>query len=167
MDYERKVTEYLTPSEILAQMAEEGAELVQAALKLRRAIDKKNPTPKSVGECSDNLTEEFADVLVCLTVFAEAFDVDFDSLIDEIGDIGEAKMKRWAERLEEANKKRYLVNLGADGFQKKPCWLWMLSTWMTLPTVQSGSITSTTPLFPWKRFSLRLKRLTKRKDGKK
>lgn len=31
MDYERKVTEYLTPSEILAQMAEEGAELVQAA----------------------------------------------------------------------------------------------------------------------------------------
>lgn len=119
MDYERKVTEYLTPSEILAQMAEEGAELVQAALKLRRAIDKKNPTPKSVGECSDNLTEEFADVLVCLTVFAEAFDVDFDSLMDEIGDIGEAKMKRWAERLEEANKKRYLVNLGADGFPKE------------------------------------------------
>jgi NTP pyrophosphatase (non-canonical NTP hydrolase) len=119
MDYERKVTEYLTPSEILAQMAEEGAELVQAALKLRRAIDKKNPTPKSVSECSDNLTEEFADVLVCLTVFAEAFDVDFDSLMDEIGDIGEAKMKRWAERLEEANKKRYLVNLGADGFPKE------------------------------------------------
>lgn len=119
MDYERKVTEYLTPSEILAQMAEEGAELVQAALKLRRAIDKKNPTPKSVGEYSDNLTEEFADVLVCLTVFAEAFDVDFDSLMDEIGDIGEAKMKRWAERLEEANKKRYLVNLGADGFPKE------------------------------------------------
>ena len=119
MDYERKVTEYLTPSEILAQMAEEGAELVQAALKLRRAIDKQNPTPKSVGECSDNLTEEFADVLVCLTVFAEAFDVDFDSLMDEIGDIGEAKMKRWAERLEEANKKRYLVNLGADGFPKE------------------------------------------------
>lgn len=119
MDYERKVTKYLTPSEILAQMAEEGAELVQAALKLRRAIDKKNPIPKNVGECSDNLTEEFADVLVCLTVFAEAFDVDFDSLMDEIGDIGEAKMKRWAERLEEANKKRYLVNLGADGFPKE------------------------------------------------
>ena len=119
MDYERKVTEYLTPSEILAQMAEEGAELVQAALKLRRAIDKKNPTPKSIDECSDNLTEEFADVLVCLTVFAEAFGVDFDSLMDEIGNIGEAKMKRWAERLEEANKKRYLVNLGADGFLKE------------------------------------------------
>ena len=109
MDYERKVTEYLTPSEILAQMAEEGAELAQAALKLRRAIDKKNPTPKCIDECSNNLTEEFADVLVCLTVFAEAFGVDFDSLMDEIGDIGEAKMKRWAERLEEANKKRYLV----------------------------------------------------------
>lgn len=119
MDYERKVTEYLTPSEILAQMAEEGAELTQAALKLRRAIDKKNPTPKSIDECSNNLTEEFADVLVCLTVFAEAFDVDFDSLMNEIGDIGEAKMKRWAERLEEANKKRYLVNLGADGFPKE------------------------------------------------
>lgn len=49
MDYERKVTEYLTPSEILAQMAEEGAELVQAALKLRRAIDKKNPHTQERG----------------------------------------------------------------------------------------------------------------------
>lgn len=41
----KNVTDYLTPVELLAQLAEEGAELAQAALKLRRAYDGTNPTP--------------------------------------------------------------------------------------------------------------------------
>lgn len=57
----KNVTDYLTPAELLAQLAEEGAELAQAALKLRRAYDGTNPTPKTVGECLDNLQEEVAD----------------------------------------------------------------------------------------------------------
>lgn len=39
----------LPKAEILAQLAEETSELAQAALKLRRAIDKENPTPKKSG----------------------------------------------------------------------------------------------------------------------
>lgn len=39
----------LPKAEILAQLAEEASELAQAALKLRRAIDKENPTPKKSG----------------------------------------------------------------------------------------------------------------------
>lgn len=45
----KNVTDYLTPAELLAQLAEESAELAQAALKLRRAYDGTNPTPKNCG----------------------------------------------------------------------------------------------------------------------
>lgn len=69
MSNEKRVSDYIPDTEILAQMGEEFAEGAQAALKLRRALDNTNPTPKSMGECLDNLIEEYADVLVCLTVF--------------------------------------------------------------------------------------------------
>lgn len=48
MDEEKKVSEILPPTEILAQMAEEHSEGAQAALKLRRALDGTNPTPKTI-----------------------------------------------------------------------------------------------------------------------
>lgn len=60
------VLDYLPREEILAQLAEEASELAQAALKLRRALDGTNPTPKSVAECEENLLEEWADVDLCL-----------------------------------------------------------------------------------------------------
>lgn len=47
-------------------MAEEASERVQAALKLRRALDGTNPTPKSVEECRKAFEEEYADVMVCM-----------------------------------------------------------------------------------------------------
>lgn len=53
----RKIHEILGESELLAQLAEEAAELAQAALKLRRALDGSNPTPKSVSECRDALDD--------------------------------------------------------------------------------------------------------------
>lgn len=43
-----KIVEHLGMNEILCQLAEEASELAQAALKLRRAYDGKNPTPKTV-----------------------------------------------------------------------------------------------------------------------
>lgn len=58
----KKVSDILPKTEILAQLAEEASELAQAALKLRRALDDTNPTPKSVAECEANLIEEFADI---------------------------------------------------------------------------------------------------------
>lgn len=59
MDEEKKVSEILPPTEILAQMSEEYSEGAQAALKLRRALDGTNPTPKTIEECWENLKEEF------------------------------------------------------------------------------------------------------------
>ena len=46
----KKVSDILPKTEILAQLAEEASELAQAALKLLRALDGTNPTPKSVEE---------------------------------------------------------------------------------------------------------------------
>lgn len=51
----KKVSDILPKTEILAQLAEEASELAQAALKLRRALDGTNPTPKSVEECLENI----------------------------------------------------------------------------------------------------------------
>lgn len=44
-----KIIQYMPQGEILAQMAEELTEAAQAALKLRRALDDINPTPKTIG----------------------------------------------------------------------------------------------------------------------
>lgn len=54
--------------ELLAGLAEEATELAQAALKMRRTLDKSNPTPMTTGDASRNLNEEFADVLLCAAV---------------------------------------------------------------------------------------------------
>lgn len=58
----RKIIETLPETERLAQLAEEAAELAQAALKLRRALDGTNPTPKTITEAKENLLEEYGDV---------------------------------------------------------------------------------------------------------
>lgn len=98
---QKKVSDILPKTEILAQLAEEASELAQAALKLRRALDGTNPTPKSVAECEANLMEEWADV-----------NVAFDQLWDDKGafqlvELDEEyqitiikKLDRWLSRLE-------------------------------------------------------------------
>lgn len=59
MDEEKKVSEILPPTEILAQMSEEFSEGAQAALKLRRALDGTNPTPKTIEECWEKAQEKY------------------------------------------------------------------------------------------------------------
>jgi NTP pyrophosphatase (non-canonical NTP hydrolase) len=78
--------------ESLAQVAEESAELAQAALKLRRAIDGSNPTPKSIREATDAFNEELADVL--LAAYVAGYDEG------KVARIMRRKMTRWIERLE-------------------------------------------------------------------
>lgn len=61
----RYIHENLSQRALLEQLAEEAAELSQAALKLIRAQeDSENPTPKSRLACLCNLDEEIMDVLV-------------------------------------------------------------------------------------------------------
>lgn len=52
---QRKVSDILPKTEILAQLAEKASKLAQAALELRRALDGTNPTPKSAEECKKRL----------------------------------------------------------------------------------------------------------------
>lgn len=100
----KKVSDILPKTEILAQLAEEASELAQAALKLRRALDGTNPTPKSVAECEANLMEEFADISNAVTALFDAwFGDDLGSereFWDAELEVENAKYKRWLSRLE-------------------------------------------------------------------
>ena len=84
----------LPETEILAQLAEEAAELAQAALKLRRAIDKRNPTPVSEDCARTNLYEEYGDVLNCMDQLRTDYWIENEELVRR------EKMRRWVERLE-------------------------------------------------------------------
>ena len=81
----------LPRTEILAQLAEEAAELAQAALKLRRTLDGTNPTPVSEAEAGAALVEELSDVFLCcelLNVRPSYYTM-------------QNKLSRWRKRLEE------------------------------------------------------------------
>ena len=91
----KKISDILTQTEILAQLAEEASEPAQAALKLRRALDGTNPTPKSVEECENALIEEYADVVNCII----ALDLD-DAVFDRMQKMQHEKEARWLSRLE-------------------------------------------------------------------
>lgn len=91
------IREKLDNAELLAQLAEEAAELSQAALKLRRAVSGANPTPVSIGEAVDNVLDELADVNVCV----DALRLIGPTESRRIAGIAEIKMARWATRLTE------------------------------------------------------------------
>lgn len=95
-----KVRSSLTEEELLCQLAEEATELAHAALKLRRAVVKKNFTPVSVGDAVDNLLEELADVQVCCI----ALDLEYARL--EVEKTVCVKLERWARRLKESEVMR-------------------------------------------------------------
>lgn len=79
----------------LEQLAEEAAELSQAALKVARIIRRENPTPVGYCQAVDNLKEEAADVRLCLKVLEDAFIMNTD-------EIETAKLNRWLDRLMKA-----------------------------------------------------------------
>ena len=87
------IRESLPPEELLAGMAEEAGELVQAALKLRRALTGHNPTPINANEAYDHLIEELADVFL----YADVMQMDWLRIVRTAGD----KRERWLSRLEE------------------------------------------------------------------
>lgn len=115
----KDVTDYLPQEEILAQLAEEAAELSQAALKLRRVLDGKNPTPIGFQQAVKDFNEEVADVQLCL---------DLISFIDNgtVKQVYAAKMERWKIRLynhgieeyknrfEEERRERYAAKNAGD-----------------------------------------------------
>ena len=92
------IKKQLPVEELLCQLAEEGAELSKAALKLRRVIDGTNPTPVKFEEAMDNLREEIADVMLCLRM------LDTDPTHWTYREIMDTKTRRWAQRLKAARQ---------------------------------------------------------------
>ena len=86
-----RVKDYLTQAELLCQLAEEAAELAQAALKERRTFDDDNPTPVSYTDAHANLLEEVADVYVSLGELLSLEDWE------RVARIREEKENRWME----------------------------------------------------------------------
>ena len=81
----------------LGQLAEEAAELAQAALKMQRILMGTNPTPVTPEEAKSNLIEEAVDVDLCLTVLGyEDPDIHYSR------DLYEEKRERWEKRITEA-----------------------------------------------------------------
>lgn len=92
------ISDRLSTYELLAQLAEEAAELAQAALKYRRALrteqwqEDTSPTPKTAQEARKALEEEVADVELCIYAL-EMLTIDFEPM--------KRKGERWLRRLEE------------------------------------------------------------------
>lgn len=84
------ILEMIGTAALLEQLAEESAELAQAALKIRN----ENPTPKSRADCVANLQEEIADVELGISILPAALNDPA-----EVGRTMSAKHWRWNERL--------------------------------------------------------------------
>ncbi|WP_317302163.1 hypothetical protein [Acidaminococcus timonensis] len=88
----------LPDRELLEQLAEESAELSQAALKLIRARGmSQNPTPISEDEAMHSLIEEANDVLIILVILG---------LADQSAVRDWHKLVRWAKRIEKKEERR-------------------------------------------------------------
>lgn len=90
------IQEKVTTEELLAQLAEEAAELAHAALKLRRVYDGTNPTPTTESAALDNLHEEIADVKLLVKMLG----LDSPHVNAFHTHIMQEKLARWARRLE-------------------------------------------------------------------
>lgn len=77
----------------LEQLAEEAAELAQAALKVARIVRHKNPTPIDYETAFYSLIEELGDVRVCIKVL-ESFYGKLDTQETE-----KQKLERWQQRV--------------------------------------------------------------------
>lgn len=94
---EKYIFDCLGEEELLCQLAEEAGELTQAALKYRRTITEKNPTPKTSTEAFDNLLEELADVLLVSKILL------IEETKERIYEIMNKKLGRWTSRLKKVD----------------------------------------------------------------
>ena len=103
-----RVWEYIGPEELYMQLAEEAAELSQACSKMARYLHHTNPVDKHLTklDLEDNVIEELADVSLLMRMVVDWSYVrghSHDNTDDAICKIEDYKMKRWLQRLEEAD----------------------------------------------------------------
>lgn len=85
---------------MLEQCAEECTELAQACLKMARKMRNENPTPAAMNDILQNLNEEVADVMICMTAIVEGGLLSYESIDSEYV----RKEERLRKRLETINK---------------------------------------------------------------
>ena len=100
----RYIKSQLSGRDVLEALAEEAAELSQAALKMIRACrleGTNNVTPVTPEEATDNLLEEMADVELVMDVMSH-----YVCCGKALNNIKDEKRERWASRLKEWEEKR-------------------------------------------------------------
>lgn len=100
-DYEY-IASRITQEAALCQLAEEAAELAQAALKLRRVLAQDSPTPTTEEDARGNVLEEMADTLVAFRAWEHINGLGASLIVDGIAYV---KEKRWVDRLKAAESK--------------------------------------------------------------
>lgn len=78
------------------QLAEECCELAHASLKMARKLRAENPTPVEKEEITENIIEEYNDVVLCVDIINRNTNV---SLIKDRHDLRYYKIHRWLDRL--------------------------------------------------------------------
>lgn len=105
-DYEF-IASRLTEEALLCQIAEEAAELAQAALKMRRALVQDSPTPIASNEARARMLEEIADTKLSVEVWMSRHSViGTDIIIRHIESTESDKINRWVDRLKAAENKQ-------------------------------------------------------------
>lgn len=92
-----RISSTLPVGDRLCQLAEESAELAQAALKVKRILEGRNPAAADLKDALSNLQEEIGDVLICTATLSTDFDLNTDTPLP--------KLQRWVSRLEKAAQK--------------------------------------------------------------
>lgn len=105
-DFEKqylKIYSEVGRTEILTVIAEEAAEVAQAALKLRRVINQRpgNPTYEKMRKAVDSLNEELGDFLVAVNAATPDPMIDTDKIMRT----ERHKRLRWLSRINEAKEK--------------------------------------------------------------
>lgn len=91
------LTEVIGKPATLEQTAEECIELAHACLKLARYLRGENQVYKYVGDIYSNLSEEIADVYICVNELLEAGIISNESIDSNIS----YKLERMKKRLKE------------------------------------------------------------------
>lgn len=94
IDKLKEIADKLGKEEILCQLSEECAELIQSCLKYRRAM--KGLTPKTEEETRNDLFEELSDVLLNIEQITYLFRED--KIETSINSIQSYKANRWWRR---------------------------------------------------------------------
>lgn len=93
MDEVGYIKSKLDETERLLGLTEEALELALAALKLRRVLDGRNPTPVTKEQATANLLEEYGDVLNTVEVLVTP------TQATQVTERRMAKRTRWVNRL--------------------------------------------------------------------